>query len=86
MAIYSYTYVLIFKDGLQFFAIYRVDSFTRVLIFRVSCIRVLAATIVVYVFSCINIFCYYSEYIYTKYTKVLSIQTQETAGRIQKPG
>ena len=33
------------------FAIYRVESFTRV-----SCIRVLAAIIVVYVFSCINIF------------------------------
>ena len=32
------------------FAIYRVDSFTSVLIFRVSCIRVLAAIIVVYFF------------------------------------
>ena len=38
------------------FVINRVKSFTRVLIFRVSYIGVLAAIIVVYVFSCINIF------------------------------
>ena len=40
-------------------------SFTRVSKFRVSCIRVLAAIIVVYVFSCINKVFYFFVYVFS---------------------
>ena len=41
------------------------QSFTRVSKFRVSCIRVLAAIIVVYVFSCSNKVCYFFVYVFS---------------------